>query len=357
MMALLALLAAALSFEQVAREAAAEREANHLDRAVALYREGVAEKPDWAEGWWYLASIAYDRDRYSEAAGEFRRFVKLKPAVAAGWDFLGLCEFGAGDYGAALRSLTKAEEFDAPEEQLARVAEFHRVLLLTRAGRFDEALGRATGAATRVQGTEEWYVAAGLAGLRRPLLPGELRLGERPLVRGVGEAIWLQANQRADDALRAYEALAARYPDASGLHFLHGSCLLNTDVDRGLAELRKELEIKPDHVPALVVLCEQFLAKGNLDEAAMWGRRAVDVAPGDFAAHLSYGRVLAKQDRDEESVREFEGARGLAPGSPEIRFALASAYAKAGKPAEAAAERAEFLKLRKLRDDRLPARR
>ncbi len=357
MIGLLALLAAALPFEQVARDAKAEREANHLDRAVALYSEGVAQKPDWAEGWWHLASIAYDRDRYSEAAGEFKRFLKLKPSVVAGWDFLGLCEFGAGDYAAALRSLTKAEELDALEEQLARVAEYHRVLLFTRAGRFDEAMGRTARAATRVQVTEDWYVAAGLAGLRRPLLPRELRVGERPLVRGAGEAIWLQANRHADDALRAYEALVARYPDASGLHFLFGSFLLDTNLERGLAELRKELEIKPDHVPALVVLCQQFLIKGNLEEASMWGRRAVEVAPEDFAAHFSYGRVLAKQERDSESVGEFEGAKKLAPGSPEIRFALALAYAKAGKPAEAAAERAEFLKLRKLRDERGPRRR
>ena len=356
MMVLLALLAATVPFEQMAREASAEREANHLERAVALYSEGVARKKDWAEGWWYLGTIAYDRDRYGEAAGHFRQFLKLKPDIAAGWDFLGLCEFGTRDDAAALGDLIRAEQFGAPEEHVAQVAEFHRVILLTRAGRFDEAMGRVTRAATRLAASDDWYVAAGLAGLRRPLLPTELRVGERPLVRGTGEAIWLQANRRTDDALRTYEALAARYPDASGLHFLFGSCLLGKNVERGLAELEKELAIKPDHVPALVVLSQQALTRGNLQEAATWGRRAVEVAPSDFAAHLAYGRVLAQQELYGESVREFEGAKALAPGSPEIRFALASAYAKSGKPAEAAAERAEFLKLRKLREAQSPGR-
>ncbi len=356
MIVLLALLAAAAPFEQVAREAAAEREASHLDRAVALYREGTALKRDWAEGWWYLGTIAYDRDRYGEAGGHFRQFLKLKPDVAAGWDFLGLCEFGTRDYDGALKDLTKAEQFGAPEEHVAQVAEFHRVILLTRAGRFDDAMGRVTKAATRAPASEDWYVAAGLAGLRRALLPSELRMGERPLIRGTGEAIWLQANRRMDNALRAYEALTARYPDASGLHFLFGSCLLVTNVERGLAELEKELTVKPDHVPALVVLSQQALTKGELNQAATWGRRAVEIAPNDFAAHLAYGRVLAQQEQYGDSVREFERAKALAPGSPEIRFALASAYAKAGKPSEAALERAEFLKLRKLREAQSPGR-
>jgi hypothetical protein len=37
----------------------------------------------------------------------------------------------------------------------------------------------------------------------------------------------------------------------------------------------------------------------------------------------------------------------LAPASPQVRIALATAYAKAGRKDDAARERQEFLKLRK----------
>src|SRR5688572_24773510 len=54
-------------FAAVAKEAAAAREANDLDKAIALYKRGLALKPDWAEGWWGLGAACYDLDRYDEA--------------------------------------------------------------------------------------------------------------------------------------------------------------------------------------------------------------------------------------------------------------------------------------------------
>ncbi len=45
-------------------------------------------------------------------------------------------------------------------------------------------------------------------------------------------------------------------------------------------------------------------------------------------------------------IQELEEARKLAPGSPQVRIALATAYAKAGRKEDAARERREFLRLR-----------
>ena len=49
-----------------------------------------------------------------------------------------------------------------------------------------------------------------------------------------------------------------------------------------------------------------------------------------------------------DSVKELEVARGLAPNSPEVRFNLARAYAKAGNPDAAEQERAAFERLNAL---------
>jgi predicted Zn-dependent protease len=46
----------------------------------------------------------------------------------------------------------------------------------------------------------------------------------------------------------------------------------------------------------------------------------------------------------------LEKARDLAPESPETRVALASAYAKVGRPQDAARERAEFQRLKNLQE-------
>jgi len=45
-------------------------------------------------------------------------------------------------------------------------------------------------------------------------------------------------------------------------------------------------------------------------------------------------------------VKELEEARKLAPNSPQVRIALATAYGKVGRKEDAARERQEFLKLR-----------
>lgn len=322
--------------------AAAEREANHLDAASDLYRTG---------------SIAYDRDRFKEAAEAFRRFVQLKPATPSAWAFLGLCEFELGSYDAGLKHLAKARALGLPEDDdLGQVSQYHYVLLLTRTRSFDQAIAQITAAAQRVPATEQWFMAAGLAGLRRPLLPRKLAAPDRPLVQGTGEAIWLQATRQTAPALHLYETLVAKYPGAPGLHFLYGSYLIGSDPVRAAAELQRELEITPAHIPALVVLVLEYLRKGDPAQAEPLARRAAEAAPDDFAAHTVYGRVLAAEERYPESVRELEHARDLAPGSPEARFSLASAYAQAGRQEGAAAERAEFLRLRKLRSEQQPAR-
>jgi hypothetical protein len=50
----------------------------------------------------------------------------------------------------------------------------------------------------------------------------------------------------------------------------------------------------------------------------------------------------------ENGIRELEFAKEQAPGSPQTRIALASAYTKAGRSTDAARERTEFLKLKQL---------
>ena len=47
---------------RIAKEADAAREANRMPDAIALYRKGVAIKPYWEEGWWYLGTLYYDLD-------------------------------------------------------------------------------------------------------------------------------------------------------------------------------------------------------------------------------------------------------------------------------------------------------
>jgi len=78
----------------------------------------------------------------------------------------------------------------------------------------------------------------------------------------------------------------------------------------------------------------------------------VKIDTNSFPAHAVLGRILCEGDIDQaRGVNELEQARTLAPGSPQVHMALASAYAKVGRKEDAAKERQEFLKERKASDE------
>jgi len=84
------------------KKATAAREGGRFADAIALYRKGVAMRPEWDEGWWYLATLLYESDQYNEAAQAFRRVVDLRSGSGAPLAMLGLCEFELGRYDKAL---------------------------------------------------------------------------------------------------------------------------------------------------------------------------------------------------------------------------------------------------------------
>ena len=182
--------AASQRFAQVSKQAGEAREQERLEEAAQLYREGVRLRPDWKEGWWYLGTMFYDQDRYEEARVALRRFTVLDPKVAAAWAFLGLCEYEAKAYDQSLAHLQQATALglDA-NSQLHTVTQYHAALLLTRSGKFEGALEILMRLGERGADMPSVVEAAGMAGLRKPLLPAELPPTERELVLQAGRAV------------------------------------------------------------------------------------------------------------------------------------------------------------------------
>ena len=95
----------ASSFAALSAKADAARDADRLDEAAALYRKALAIKPTWAEGWWSLGTIEYDRNAYPEASHAFGKLIALQPKSGTARVMLGLCQFELGMEDAALESL------------------------------------------------------------------------------------------------------------------------------------------------------------------------------------------------------------------------------------------------------------
>jgi tetratricopeptide (TPR) repeat protein len=339
--------------ERLEKEAEAARAANHIDEAIALYKKGVALKPSWEPGWWYLGSLYYELDQYVEARDAFRHLTAINPNIAAGWAMLGLCEYENKQYDLSLRHLERGINLGLAQDQnISDVSHYHYALLLTRYERYEDAIKTLSMFAQRNIDQPDYVEAMGLAALRKPLLPLELPPAERELVMDVGRAMYDAAALKTAEAASDFKLVMEKYPKQPNVHYLYGSFLMYADSNQGLAELKRELEVSPAHVPALVTIAAEYINRKDYKDGLPYAEKAVETDPQSFAAHAVLGRIYAEGGLDvARGVKELERARTIAPGSPQVRIALVTAYTKAGRKEDAARERQEFLKLKKIADE------
>src|SRR5689334_673873 len=65
--------ARAQDFDTLAAQASAAREADKVNEAIGLYRQALAIRPSWAEGWWFLGTLYYDLNDFGAAGPAFKR--------------------------------------------------------------------------------------------------------------------------------------------------------------------------------------------------------------------------------------------------------------------------------------------
>lgn len=339
---------ASTSFDALAQKADAARQQNNDEEAKRLYTQALHIKPDWKEGWWYLGSLQYDGDHYMEGRDAFRHLTALAPNMAVGWAMLGLCEFEIKDYDRSLSHLEQADKLGLSQEQgFNEVSRYHLTLLLARSEQYDAAVEIASKLAAHDAAGPKWVEAMGIAALHKPVLPSELPGTERELVMGVGRAMCDAAARRTADATGELDTLRKQYPHQPQLNYLYGLVLLVSDPDRSLDAFKRELEITPGHAEALISIAGEYAKRNDYKSALPFAEKAVTSNPNYFAAHAMLGRILTEGDIDvPRGTRELEIAVNMAPRNLQSHFALATAYAKAGRKDDAAKERAEFLRLR-----------
>jgi predicted Zn-dependent protease len=341
--------AAAASRKAMMDRATASRLAGRLPEAVTLYRQALRQQPDWAEGWFFLGSILYETEKPLECSEAFGQFTRLQPKVSAGFAFLGLCLYQLNSYSSSLRALNQAERLGLPQgEQLTDVASYHASLLYIKDQNFERALQILNFFSRRETIDPKIIEAAGIAALRKAIFPAELATDDRELVYRVGRAVLTAGARRAREAGEMLEAAIQDYPAAPNLHFVYGSLLIGGDANRAIAEFQREIELQPKHLPSRVVLALEYLKRGEAEPARKYASEAVEIAPDNFAARVAYGRALVELEELEKGIAELELAVKLEPTSPQVRISLAAAYQKAGRAGEAARERAEFLRLKKI---------
>jgi len=334
-------------FDDLVQKATAARERDDLRQAIALYRQAVELKPAWPDGWWFLGSLEYESEDYAAGRDALTHHIELVPGAAPAWALRGLCEFETSEYSQSLTDIQHALSLEAAANQShdEMILRYHEALLLTRVGNFEGAL-RAYGPLTRTKvPNPELLVGIGLAGLRTPLLPSELRADKKELFMAAGKAAFLFMSGDEQAADREFQDLFQRFPGTANAHYLYGYLLYPVDSDQAITEFKRELEISPANASAQVMVAWDSLMRNDFTTALAHAEKAVAEEPTLPIARLVLGSAEVETGDVRDGIELLEKEVQLEPDNLEIHFALAKAFSKAGDKADARRERLLCLKM------------
>jgi tetratricopeptide (TPR) repeat protein len=320
--------AAPPSFEELSKRADALRQAGQLPDAIAAYDRALRLKPSWTEGRWYVGTLNYELDKPGPAREAFLKVIAAQPENAGAWAFAGLCEFQLKKYEPALGDLMKARELHvASNKDLGAVVRYHAAILLTRFQQFElsqKVLSEFTG-----EGNDNPKVieALGLSTLRIPLLPDELQPDRREQVLLAGQGTYYLYVHAMAAARKSLEELVRRYPDTPNTHYALGVMLLNEDPDAGIEAFKKELEVSPGSVHAMLQIAFEYIKRSR--RAWRWrptARRCTSCwlarikrPAGRPTRRRSATRSRAWTVRPAQRIRARRPSAGLAPPPRRLR--------------------------------------
>jgi tetratricopeptide (TPR) repeat protein len=329
------------------QRAEAARDAGETGAAINLYREALDAAPDWAAGWWQLGTLLYERDDYAGAAAAFGRATSLNPSAGTAWVMLGLCEFNLRRFDAALEHIRKGRELGTSDDpQFRQVMLFHEAELLLEKGEFER--GQEMLDALAAEGVEDAAVVVrlGLAVLR--IRPSELPQMDAAAIRMVqhaGRAEHLAARRQIDDARLEYERLGRDFPSTRNVHYAAGRFFMTArQPEEAVAAFLREIETSPDHVPARLGIAA-IKAVTEPAVALEHAEAAVRLNPGIPLGHYLLGKLLVDTPQIDRAIAELETAERAVQGDPGIYYALARAYTRAGRTADAERARAMLTRL------------
>lgn len=343
-------------FDDLVLKASAAREQNNLPQAIDLYNQAVQLNPKWPDGWWFLGSLQYATDAYAPARDALTHYIELNPNAGPAIALRGLCEFETGEYVQSLEDIQRGLALGAANQpRNAEILQYHEALLLTRNGKFADALSEYGVLAKADAANPDLFEGIGLAGLRTQLLPKEVEAGQHELFIMAGDAAFHFMAQDEKSAQQKFQDLFQRYPNASNAHYLYGYLLFPKDPDQAALEFKRELEIAPSNTAAGLMLAWVSLIRNNSSEALMYAQKVVAAEPAFPSAQLVLGRSLVETGNAKEGLPHLERALQLEPQNLETHVALAKAYSELGRKQDARRERLLCLQLTKNETSQAPS--
>jgi tetratricopeptide (TPR) repeat protein len=338
---------ASTGFSEIVADATAARDVNDIPRAVALYRQALKINPQWADGWWFIGQLEYGAGEYPTAIDALSHYLELTPNAAPALAMRGLSEFETGDYQKSLNDIQKSLSLGAANQSKnEKILRFHESMLLTRLGRFEDAV-RSFGFFAPEDPNRELLLALGLAGLRAPLLPKDVSDDRRETYRAAGKAALDFMKDDRTGSRAEFQKLFQQIPPVANAHYLYGFLLYSSEPEEAMAEFKQELEVNPKNPAAEVMLAWIPLLKNDGTEALLYAQKAVEQEPSSPSAQLVLGRALTETDDAKDGAEHLEKTEQMQPDNIEVHIALAKAYSKLGRKEDARRERLLCLEMTK----------
>jgi tetratricopeptide (TPR) repeat protein len=338
------------AFEALSQRAAAALQSNPAE-AATLYRQAVEIQPSWAEGWFYLGASLYEIQRYNDSHRAFERAAKLAPDNGTVWAFLGLCEYQIAEYAESLSNIRKGEELGLGDnKQFISSIRNHAALIYLQQANFGSAIEQLQPLAVIGDDSPATIENIGVSALGLTYVPPDIPTDKKPLVDLAGRAWWTLSAEHTQQARELFEQLVKEYPNQPGVHFLYGLYLVKTQNDTALLEFKREIQIRPSHVPARLQAAALEIKMGAPETAVELAVEAVKLQPGNPYGHMALGRAYLSMNQPAKAARALEMATRLAPEDRQPHLYLAQAYRKLGRVAEAEKQQAEFSRLKAVHD-------
>lgn len=317
-------------FDDLARKAAAAREAGQADAAIQLYQDALKIRPAWTEGWWDLGLLYSEVGRHAEAIPSFKKVVAATPKIGAAWAYLGLAEFETKDYESSLASLQRAQELGfADLPSVEKVASYHLSLLLNWNGRFEDAWDLLAAKFGEPPIADQTKTALALALLRVPLLPDQIDPSKDALIDTAGETAAFLVQGDFAHALPLFEQMLKDYPNTPFLHYAYGSALIfQSRFEQAEQQLRAETKVSPESALPYIRLAIIALKTQRVQDALPAAEHSVKLAPQSALAHQVLARVLTELGKGDQAAKELGLANSLKPEKPQADPRVARLYAR-----------------------------
>jgi len=335
-------------FDRLAQQASAARDQNDAVQAIALYSQALQLNPKWNDGWWFLGLLDYQQSRYIEGMDALSHYIEANPKAGPARAIRGLCEFETADYEQALSDLeTGLASGAADHSRNESIVRYHLAQLLTRLGRFSDALQTYAYFAHDENPSPEMLTGLGLAVLGVPLLPKEVSPEKTEVLLAAGRAAFPYLSGNIDAARTAFQSFLQQFPSAPNAHYFCGYFLYPKDLERALEEFKRELEISPSNGQAALMAAWLLLMQNDAAGALPYAKKAAELEPSSSTAELVLGKAQLELDDTQQAMPHLEKALAGTPENLEVHLALATAYSKLGRKDDAQRERLLCLQMAK----------